>query len=329
MTQIALPEIPIEDFGEHIPGARKHSTHRGHTKVAQPKVRRPKKLRFCVVERRGSDGAIFLVKTGDTLRRPLATFGSWDEARAWPVNITYEGAVALWEDVRRRDFISDLECRGLTNMPRQGPDYRNGAAVLPDLFQLVINPRGVQFGNWMTNRDVALNETFDALHDLAHFLAWPVGRMTFDGQLAFAFGARGHGSAAAHYEPGHRAINLTKNSGPGCLAHEWAHALDHTICGNNPLSSDPRIVELLEALPKPLLARSWAADATRAGCYFSKPCERFARAFEGWVRSRVENDYLVNIRKVESFKAADRYPYPLPEELPAVSAAFERLFAQL
>ena len=329
--QIAMPEPKIGDFGQHIPGSRKDTATHGHTNgtPAKTKVRKERKHRFSILQWRGPAGGIFLVKSGDKLRRPLVAFGSWEEGRAWPTTITYEGAVALWEEVRLRDFISDNECRGLTNMPRQGQDYRNGAAVLPDQFQRIINPRGCQFGNWMTNRDVALNETFDGLHDLAGFLNWPVERMTFNGTLAFAFGARGHGQAAAHYEPGHRVINLTKHGGPGCLAHEWAHALDHHICGNDSLSSDPRITELLAALPQPLMARSLAADATRSGRYFSLPHERFARAFESWVRSKVENDYLVNIRKLDQFKALGRFPYALPEELPEVAAAFDRLFAQL
>ena len=329
--QIAMPEPKIEDFGEPIPGSRKDTATHGHTNgtPAKTKVRKERKHRFSILQWRGPAGGIFLVKSGDKLRRPLVTFGSWEEGRAWPTTITYEGAVALWEEVRRRDFISDNECRGLTNMPRQGQDYRNGAAVLPDYFQMVIRPRGVQFGKWQDNRDVALNETFDAIHDLAHFLCWPVERMTFGGRLAFAFGARGHGPAAAHYELAQRVINLTKHGGPGCLAHEWAHGLDHHICGDDPLSSDPRIKQLLSALPKPLLVRSIAADGTRSARYFSKPCERFARAFEGWVQSKVENDFLVNIREAGMFKSPERFPYPLPEELPAVSAAFEKLFAQI
>ncbi len=134
-------------------------------------------------------------------------------------------------------------------------DYRNGATVLPDYFQMVIRPRGVQFGRWQDNRDVVLNETFDAIHDLAHFLCWPVERMTFGGRLAFAFGARGRGPAAAHYEHAQRVINLTRNYGPGCLAHGGPTA-DHHICGDDPLSSDPRIKQLLSALPKPLFVRA-------------------------------------------------------------------------
>ncbi len=326
--QQAFPELNIDDFGQPIPGARKDTAHHGHTTCpeVERKQPRPRQLKFNV---HGHFNSWFLAKDGDKLRRPLVAFLNLEDAQSWRKTIGYERACELWEEVRVRDFISDLECRGLHNAPRTGPDYRNGAAVLPDFFQLVLNPRGVQFGHWQTNRDVCLNETFDALHDLATFLCWPVERMTLGGTLAFAFGARGHGSAAAHYEVAHKVINLTRNYGPGCLAHEWAHALDHFICGNDSLSSDARIKELLASLPKGMLARSIAADATRSKPYFATPCERFARAFESWVRSRVDNDYLVNIRKLDQFKAPERFPYALPEELPAVAAAFDRLFTNL
>ncbi|HNU09577.1 MAG TPA: hypothetical protein PKO33_17545, partial [Pyrinomonadaceae bacterium] len=57
--------------------------------------------------------------------------------------------------------------------------------------------------------------------------------LSLGGQLAIAFGARGHGggftggSAAAHYEPDRAVFNLTRLNGAGSAAHEWFHALDH------------------------------------------------------------------------------------------------------
>jgi hypothetical protein len=65
------------------------------------------------------------------------------------------------------------------------------------------------------------------LHDLADTLGIPAETLSLGGQLGLAFGARGKGRAAAHYEPGKLVINLTKLSGAGTLAHEWGHALDH------------------------------------------------------------------------------------------------------
>ena len=52
-----------------------------------------------------------------------------------------------------------------------------------------------------------------------------------------------------------------------------------------------------------------------------------ARAFEAWVRARVENDYLANIRTPEEFsRPGNSYPYPLAEEMPAIDAAFRKIF---
>src|SRR3546814_11382142 len=55
----------------------------------------------------------------------------------------------------------------------------------------------------------------------------PPASMSLDGSLAVAFGSRGSGKAAAHYEPGRRVVNVTRMSVAGYLAHEFAHALDH------------------------------------------------------------------------------------------------------
>jgi hypothetical protein len=52
---------------------------------------------------------------------------------------------------------------------------------------------------------------------------------SFNGRIGLALGARGAGKAAAHYEPGRHAINITKVRGGGSYAHEWGHALDDVI----------------------------------------------------------------------------------------------------
>lgn len=69
----------------------------------------------------------------------------------------------------------------------------------------------------------------DSLHDLADVLNVPDKSAFLNGRLGLAFGARGMGKAAAHYEPGEVAINLTKGNGPGALAHEWFHSLDNYL----------------------------------------------------------------------------------------------------
>lgn len=78
----------------------------------------------------------------------------------------------------------------------------------------------MQFGNYVESprRQADLNRAYDSLHDLADVLNVPTKALSLNGRLGLAFGARGKGKAAAHYEPGEVAINLTKGNGPGALA---------------------------------------------------------------------------------------------------------------
>jgi hypothetical protein len=96
--------------------------------------------------------------------------------------------------------------------------------------------RGLQFGNSVTDEERAhhLRKTAEALVDLADVTGLPDRAISLDGQLGLAFGARGKGRAAAHYEPGTKVINITRKNGVGTLAHEWGHALDDYIGARSP-----------------------------------------------------------------------------------------------
>jgi hypothetical protein len=96
--------------------------------------------------------------------------------------------------------------------------------------------RGLQFGNSVTDEERAhhLRKTAEALVDLADVTGLPDRAISLDGQLGLAFGARGKGRAAAHYEPGTKVINITRKNGVGTLAHEWGHALDDYIGQQTP-----------------------------------------------------------------------------------------------
>lgn len=121
----------------------------------------------------------------------------------------------------------------LDRLERVGPDYRQGADIAPDRFIECFGYRSVQFGKSVTQkeRQTVLNLGFEALHDLAWLLGIPAAKLglftTMDSGLGLAFGARGSGKAAAHYEPGLRVMNLTRLRGAGFAAHEFGHALDH------------------------------------------------------------------------------------------------------
>lgn len=102
-----------------------------------------------------------------------------------------------------------------------------------DDFRETFGFRGVEFGNWnaQDERQTVMNHAYDALTDLATVLNVPPRALSLNGDLALAFGARGHGlsGARAHYERDYGVINLTKMKGAGSLAHEWLHSLDHYL----------------------------------------------------------------------------------------------------
>jgi hypothetical protein len=100
---------------------------------------------------------------------------------------------------------------------------------------------GVGFGNWLTiedkiNYSYSLNLAFYDLNKILRF-KYNMGM----GILSVTFGARGSGSALAHFEPWDNMINITRykkgddpkeerffySGGIGSLAHEYGHFLDY------------------------------------------------------------------------------------------------------
>lgn len=124
----------------------------------------------------------------------------------------------------------------LDNVQRIGSPRRTGSVTV-EQFHKTFGFRGGEFGNWNAGGDgqAVLNHAYDALLDLADVLGVPPRALSLNGELAVAFGARGHGGkgftapGAAHYERDYEVINLTKEQGAGSLAHEWFHALDHYL----------------------------------------------------------------------------------------------------
>lgn len=117
---------------------------------------------------------------------------------------------------------------------RSGADIRNGRNVSTEELRSTIGLKAVNFGNWMQSggrsaveRQAHVNSAYDAFHDLAGIIGVPVEAMSLNGMLGLAVGAQGKGRAAAHFVPGVNEINLTRRTGAGSLAHEWAHGLDH------------------------------------------------------------------------------------------------------
>ncbi|EJG5924636.1 hypothetical protein NAE50_003055 [Salmonella enterica] len=149
------------------------------------------------------------------------------EARAY----TKTNRAELLKKLNALRELSRDDQRNAQNRDRTGPARREGH-VTPEKFSEAFGFRGVQFGNYVegARRQSDLNRAYDALVDMADVLKVPAKSLSLNGRLGLAFGARGKGgknAAAAHYEPGQVAINLTKGNGAGSLAHEWFHALDN------------------------------------------------------------------------------------------------------
>lgn len=112
-----------------------------------------------------------------------------------------------------------------------GADFRGGRDMTGQDYLDTFRFRGGEFGNWMSDNDrqTSMNMGFEALAAMAKALNIAVEDISLCGRLAIAFGARGQGAAAAHYEPMREVINLTKMHGAGSLAHEWGHAMDDIL----------------------------------------------------------------------------------------------------
>lgn len=145
--------------------------------------------------------------------------------------------------------------------------------------------RAVEFGEWLPQgeRQRVLNEAYGACAALADTLGIPEKMVSLNGVLAAAFGSRGKGKAAAHFEPDLKVFNLTRMNGAGSMAHEWAHALDNHIAqhltgrgdsfisgmgGNRSLMGITHLDDVLDAMTKKADTGAWLdekfADLSRA-----------------------------------------------------------------
>ncbi|ENB3148521.1 hypothetical protein ABHK89_002182 [Escherichia coli] len=249
----------------------------------------------------------------------------------------------LVNQVKALREVSREEQRNATNRDRTGPERRKGD-VSPEQFSDAFGFRGVQFGNYVESprRQADLNRAYDSLHDLADVLNVPTKALSLNGRLGLAFGARGKGKAAAHYEPGEVAINLTKGNGPGALAHEWFHSLDNYF-GRYDVSTDGKITsggdymteaqragrvfkdgryvdaeypvrqEVYDAFKgvmkainsSDMLRRSERLDGVRSKPYWSTDVEMAARAFERYVQDKARMAGVENDYLVNIRKAPE------------------------
>jgi hypothetical protein len=168
-------------------------------------------------------GGVLLYKdgrqVGDVFAGPDAAWKWLEEhAKAAPKPMNKEGPKLVEPS---RPHLDGISREGLA-------DHRGGRDISPDDFISTSGFRA-EFGLWLPDdeRQRVLNLAYDALFDLAEVLDWDPAKLSLEGSLALAFGARGKGNAAATYEPGRRVINMTRLSGAGSLAHEFWHVIDH------------------------------------------------------------------------------------------------------
>lgn len=179
---------------------------------------------------------------------------------------------------------------------RLGEDYRGGKDVSAEDFMNTFGFRGVQFGNWtnQADRQMAVNQAYDAFLDLAKLIGVSPQALSLNGELGIAFGARGAGGFAAHYEPGEIVINLTKTQGAGSLAHEWWHALDNyfaraagekggMVTDDSRLEMRPELRDAYNTLTKQVAASKYFARSKAKGDYWGRMHEVTARLLAEWV----------------------------------------------
>ncbi|MBI9091820.1 MAG: PLxRFG domain-containing protein [Desulfobacterium sp.] len=280
-----------------------------------------KKVKFQLYTYRKDPGKKWIGKKVGRNTLDLKSFNTTEEAKGYLEN-NYDDLVDL---LKKAKYTPDV--RRKSNEERVGTDYRGGKDVTPEMFSDAFGFRGVEFGNWVSKtkeRQMSLNNAFDALSDLADILGIPTKAISLNGELGLAFGARGSGgknAAAAHYEPGKVVINLTKKEGAGSLAHEWWHALDNYFSRsrNYPgdflserpiqLGKDKQIrQEMVDAFKGIVTAykateienRSAKLDRKRSKPYWNTGAELSARVFESYTIDKLaeqghSNDYLANI----------------------------------
>lgn len=239
---------------------------------------------------------------------------------------------------------------------RHGPDHRGGREVTFRDLKRDFGLYGLKIGSWVTGEEqrLAALRFHDALNDLMVILGGTPALISLRGTLSVHYGTGGQRGVAAHYEPGRRTLALAKNAGPGSIAHEWFHALDHHL-GNKVFpevsawqlastawlndatpTSHPLAGALLACFrtimldptgtrPSDLFRASAEVDRATGQLYYSRPEEMSARAFEAFVQDAdITNHFLVKGTKA-SPEAADGL-YPGSEQRREISQAFRYYF---
>jgi hypothetical protein len=242
-------------------------------------------------------------------------------------------------------YIPRKKINNLINAPAQFDNI--SAKSLMDDFGF----RGIQFGNALSNteRQLFVSNAYHSFLVLASILNIE-NRWIGAGNLGLAFGARGSGSAVAHFEPSLNIINITRHFGAGSCAHEIFHSIDNRLakkCGcpdglysellNKPLEISNQ--KRFRAFDKLVQACTYKgsnyyksskalSDQKGSRKYWIQNCELLARAFEAYIQDTVDELNLncewlaVGTREVD-YKV-DMHPYPIGKERELLNAFFRR-----
>lgn len=248
---------------------------------------------------------------------------------------------------REQKMVDALMGSNIGMAEREGVDYRNGRDVTPDDFLNEFGFRGVEFGNWVpqAERQMYLNKTYDAIKDFCAIIGISPKAFSLGGRLGLAFGARGKSRAMAHYEPSKEVINLTRMSGVGSLAHEWFHALDNYLAKNktgnvSDMATETHDVvraelgEVFKEMYNAMKAMDYHKRSHRAGEYWGRTVEEFARLFENYIYNKLrakEAKSPVLVREDVLYDNIDgeernSWPYPSVAENKEMEPLFDKLF---
>ena len=183
------------------------------------------------------------------------------------------------------------------------------------------NFRSIQLGRWVTPKEQkkAAHSFYYALITLMKILQAPENLISLRASLSLQYGRGGRPGVAAHYSPHERCFSLAKNAGPGSIAHEWFHALDHYL-GSQAFESLPSFDQGLNYQSKMVFAsKAWLLDVPMRRHPLNDLLSSCFKAIlldeNGHAASQlVQNSNLID-------KKLNQLYYSLPEELCA--RAFE------
>ncbi|GAB2902770.1 CLCA_X family protein [Microbulbifer echini] len=242
---------------------------------------------------------------------------------------------------------------------RRGPDKRDSDQVSFVDVRRRFGFRSIAIGRWVTERERnrAAGLFFDALSDLIVILQGPEILISLRGTLSFQYGIGGRPGISAFYDPSAKTFSLAKNAGPGAIAHEWFHALDHYLaqkvfrdasgnryaseawlCDATPVSHplNDLLLGCFQAImlddqtnrPSAMVEASVEFDQRNGSNYYSEPAELCARAFEAFVQdANISNNFLVAGTKAS--EEARLGLYPRGQQRQKINRAFTEYFTCL